>query len=211
MDDLKNPGNLSWERLSQLSLKPGSSHKVSSLLLNERSRDRYLNVCLKNKTRLNDLIQWLKEDGKKLSQMRILIIDDESDQGGINTNDVNDSLAERTALNKAIVELVNIQANDGSKPLSMNYVSYTATPYANFLNEASQESLYPRDFVAVLNPAKEYFGAKQIFGLDNNEYYRGLPIVREITINDRDLVVGNSLAHRTTWLRPDLPPACWYD
>jgi len=190
MDDLKNPGNLSWERLSQLSLKPGSSHKVSSLLLNERSRDRYLNVCLKNKTRLNDLIQWLKEDGKKLSQMRILIIDDESDQGGINTNDVNDSLAERTALNKAIVELVNIQANDGSKPLSMNYVSYTATPYANFLNEASQESLYPRDFVAVLNPAKEYFGAKQIFGLDNNEYYRGLPIVREITINDRDLVVG---------------------
>ena len=64
--------------------------------------------------------------------MRILIIDDESDQGGINTNDVNDLLAERTALNKAIVELVGIEANDGSKPLSMNYISYTATPYANF-------------------------------------------------------------------------------
>jgi hypothetical protein len=188
MDDLKMSGNLSWERLSKLSLKPGSSHKVSSLLLNKLSRERYLNVCLKNKTRLNDLILWLKEDGKKLSQMRILIIDDESDQGGINTNDVNDSLAERTALNKAIVELVNIQANDGSKPLSMNYISYTATPYANFLNEASEESLYPRDFVAVLNPAKEYFGAKQIFGLENNEYYRGLPIVREITTDDRDLV-----------------------
>ncbi|MCC3646866.1 Z1 domain-containing protein [Cytobacillus oceanisediminis] len=188
MNDLKTSGNLSWERLSKLSLKAGSSHKVSSLLLNKGSRERYLNVCLKNKTRLNDLILWLKDDGNKLSQMRILIIDDESDQGGINTNDVNDSLAERTALNKAIVELVNIQANDGSKPLSMNYVSYTATPYANFLNEASAESLYPRDFVAVLNPAKEYFGAKQIFGLENNEYFRGLPIVREITIDDRDLV-----------------------
>lgn len=188
MSDLKTSGNLSWERLSQLSLKSGSSHKVSSLLLNKGSRERYLNVCLKNKTRLNDLIRWLKEDGKKLSQMRILIIDDESDQGGINTKDVNDSLAERTALNKAIVELVKIQANDGSKPLSMNYISYTATPYANFLNEASDESLYPHDFVAVLNPAKEYFGAKQIFGLENNEYYRGLPMVREITKNDRDLV-----------------------
>ncbi|WP_051348371.1 Z1 domain-containing protein [Peribacillus kribbensis] len=187
MSDLKTSGNLSWERLSKLSLKAGSSHKVSSLLLNKGSRERYLNVCLKNKTRLNDLILWLKEDGKKLSQMRVLIIDDESDQGGINTNDIN-SLAERTALNKAIVELVNIQANDGARPLSMNYVSYTATPYANFLNEASEESLYPHDFVAVLNPAKEYFGAKQIFGLETNEYYRGLPIVREITEDDYDLV-----------------------
>lgn len=188
ISDLKTSGNLSWERLSQLSLKSGSSHKVSSLLLNRSSRERYVNVCLKNKTRLNDLIKWLKEDGNKLSQMRILIIDDESDQGGINTNDVTDSLAERTAFNKAIVELVNIKANDGQKPLSMNYVSYTATPYANFLNEASEESLYPQDFVAVLNPAKEYFGAKQIFGLENNEYYRGLPIVREIKKHERNLV-----------------------
>lgn len=188
MDDLKISGNLSWERLSQLSLKSGSSHKVSSLLLNKGSRERYLNVCLKNKTRLNDLILWLKEDGKKLSQMRILIIDDEADQGGINTNDVHDTAAERTALNKAIVNLTNIQANDGAKPLSMNYISYTATPYANFLNEASEESLYPRDFVAVLNPAKEYFGAKQIFGLENDEYYRGLPMIREITEEDRELV-----------------------
>lgn len=188
MSDLKTSGNLSWERMSRLSLKSGSSHKVSSLLLNKSSRERYLNVCLKHSTRLNDLILWLKEDGKKLSQMRILIIDDEADQGGINTNDVNDTLAERTALNKAIVELVKIQADDGSKPLSLNYISYTATPYANFLNEASQESLYPHDFVAVLNPAKEYFGAKQIFGLENNEYHRGLPIIREITKADRDAV-----------------------
>lgn len=188
MDDLKIAGNLSWERLSKLSLKSASSHKASELVLNQGSRERYLNVCLKNKTRLNDLILWLKDDGKILEQMRILIIDDEADQGGINTNDVSDSLAERTALNKAIVELVNIQTKDEKKPQSMNYISYTATPYANFLNEASEESLYPRDFVAVLNPAKEYFGAKQIFGLENDEYYRGLPIVREISEGDRDLV-----------------------
>ncbi|MCJ1907739.1 Z1 domain-containing protein [Planococcus ruber] len=188
INDLKTSGNLSWERLSQLSLKAGSSHKVKNLVLNKMSRERYLNVCLKNKTRLNDLIHWLKEDGKKLSQMRILVIDDESDQGGINTNDVNNSLAERTALNKAIVDLVNIQATDGATPLSMNYVSYTATPYANFLNEATEESLYPKDFVAVLNPAKEYFGAKEIFGLENDEYYRGLPIVREIDMKNYDLV-----------------------
>lgn len=188
INDLKTSGNLSWERLSKLSLKPGSSHKVSNLVLPKMSRERYLNVCLKHKTRLNDLILWLKEDGNKLSQMRIIIIDDESDQGGVNTNNVNDSLVDRTALNKAIVDLVNIQANDGSKPLSMNYISYTATPYANFLNEASEESLYPQDFVAVLNPAKEYFGAKEIFGLENDEYYRGLPMVREIDEYNFELV-----------------------
>lgn len=186
--DLKLSGNLSWELLKKLSLKPNSSHKVSSLLLDEHSRDRYLNVCLKNKTRLNDLIHWLSHDGNKLSQMRIVIVDDESDQGGINSNDVSDSLAERTAINKAIVDLVDITAKDGQKPLSVNYISYTATPYANFLNEASNESLYPRDFVAVLNPAKEYFGAKQIFGLNDSEDYRGLPIVREITEVERKLV-----------------------
>ena len=188
INDLKTSGNLSWERLSKLSLKPSSSHKVSNLVLPKMSRERYLNVCLKHKTRLHDLILWLKEDGNKLSQMRIIIIDDESDQGGVNTNNVNDSLAERTALNKAIVDLVNIQANDGAKPLSMNYISYTATPYANFLNEASAESLYPQDFVAVLNPAKEYFGAKEIFGLENDEYYRGLPIIRTIDKDNFELV-----------------------
>lgn len=186
IDDLKMAGNLSWERLSQLSLKPGSSHKVSHLVLGTDSRERYLNVCLKNKTRLEDLLRWLREDGNKLSQMRIVIIDDEADQAGINTNDVTKN--ERTAINKAIVDLVNIEANDGSKPLSVNYISYTATPYANFLNEATMESLYPRDFVAVLNPAKEYFGAKQIFGLEDSAYSRGLPIIRRINDDDRDLV-----------------------
>lgn len=188
INDLKHSGNLSWERLSQLSLKPTSSHTPGNLLFDSSSRERYVNVCLKQITRLNDLIYWLKKDGKKLSQMKILIIDDEADQGGINTNDLNDSSTNRTAINKAIVELVNIKADDGSKPLSINYISYTATPYANFLNEASEESLYPRDFVAVLNPANEYFGAKQIFGLENDEYYRGLPIIREITQSDCESV-----------------------
>ena len=32
----------------------------------------------------------------------------------------------------------------------MNYVMYTATPYANFLNESTEESLYPRNFIWTL-------------------------------------------------------------
>lgn len=186
--DLKNRSNVSWQLLTQLSLKPTCSHQIRRLVLDHDSHDKYLTVCLKNKTRLNDLIYWLQEDGNKLSQMRILLIDDEADQAGINTNDVNDELAERTAINKAIVELVNIVARNNHKPKSMNYVSYTATPYANFLNEATQESLYPQDFVAILNPANEYFGTKQIFGLENDNYHRGLPIIREISKEEKEIV-----------------------
>ena len=51
---------------------------------------------------------------------------------------------------------------------AMNYVSYTATPYANFLSEGSPESLYPRNFVTLLTPSDNYIGPVEIFGGPNN-------------------------------------------
>ena len=52
---------------------------------------------------------------------------------------------------------------------SLNYVGYTATPYANVLNESpdDEETLFPNDFVATLRPSNEYFGPLQFFGLDD--------------------------------------------
>ena len=86
--------------------------------------------------------------------MKVLIIDDECDQASINT-----SLTQRTAINRALCQIVN---NDNYA--AMNYVGYTATPYANILNEAGEESLYPRNFITTLAVSKEYFGPQQIFG-----------------------------------------------
>ena len=67
----------------------------------------------------------------------------------------------------------------------MNYIGYTATPYANILNEAGEDSLYPRNFISTLSVSKEYFGPQQIFGLEGGEYdYDGLDIVRIIDEDD---------------------------
>mgnify|MGYP000093304690 FL=1 len=63
---------------------------------------------------------------------------------------------------------------------AMNYISFTATPYANVLNEAYESSLYPKDFICSLPESKEYFGGKVIFGSDQDENYPGLDIVRDI-------------------------------
>lgn len=199
--DLDKPGNLAWTRISKPSLQSDPAERTHQLHLGENDSKRYLTVCLKNGRRLENLNGWLKEDPQKLKQMRILVIDDEADQAGINTRDI--SKAERTKINDEIIKLVNIKSNQ-VKPQSMNYISYTATPYANFLNEAKPDSLYPKDFIGVLNPAKEYFGPKQIFGLDESEEFRGLRIIREISkTNELDEEKHIKAIHKG--IRKDLP------
>lgn len=53
------------------------------------------------------------------------------------------------------------------------------------MNEAGEDSLYPRNFISTLSVSKEYFGPQQIFGLEGGEYdYDGLDIVRIIGEDD---------------------------
>lgn len=149
---------------------------------------RYVTVCLKNKSRLTALIDWLYEDPKRTRKLRIVVIDDEADQASINTADLTeDELQERCAINQLIVNLVNGKRSDGSTPdvsfQAMNYIAYTATPYANVLNEMPGESLYPKDFICTLPEASEYFGVKVIFGNDEKECPE-LGIVRNIPTPD---------------------------
>ena len=109
--------------------------------------------------------------------MKILVIDDEADQAGINTANVNSSTIK--TINRLIRDLVNGK-NEKSQEISnkykaMNYIGYTATPYANILNEAGEDSLYPRNFISTLSVSKEYFGPQQIFGFEGGDYdYDGL-------------------------------------
>lgn len=71
---------------------------------------------------------------------------------------------------------------------AMNYISYTATPYSNFLNESLPESLYPTSFIRSLTPSEEYFGPQQIFGVEGTERDEGLDIIRWVDDNDLDLI-----------------------
>ena len=165
--------------------------KLNSLNGSKNFANRYLTVCLKNRVRLERLIDWLYSDSRRTSKLRIVVIDDEADQASINTADITpEQEQERCAINQLIVNLVNGKRSDGSKPdtkfQSMNYIAYTATPYANVLNEAPGESLYPKDFICTLPEAHEYFGAKVIFGNDEDDKdgAPGFPIIRNIPVVD---------------------------
>lgn len=193
--DLNQQGTLFWRSLEHLSKSVDISQKAQSLHFDPSSKERYFTVCLKNSARLKKLIQWAQADKHKQEQMKILVIDDEADQAGINTGNIDD--AERKKINKLICALVNGQ-NEKSEEIetkyrAMNYVGYTATPYANILNEAKPESLYPRSFITTLAVSREYFGPQQIFGYSSeNEdaYFSGMDIVRTIS-NDELAALKN--------------------
>lgn len=149
---------------------------------------RYVTVCLKNKNRLEKLIDWIYDDPNRTSKLRVIVIDDEADQASINTAEITpEEEQERCAINQLIVNLVNGKKSDGSTPRigvqAMNYISYTATPYANVLNESSVESLYPKDFICTLPESRDYFGARVIFG-NNEEGCPGFDIIRDISKGD---------------------------
>lgn len=185
-NDLNQQGNIFWNPLEHLAKNVDIGKRTQDLHFDDSSKTRYFTVCLKNATRLKNLIEWAQADKNKQKQMKILVIDDEADQAGINTGHVDDDEAERKKINKLICALVNGKNSEGkdieSKYKAMNYIGYTATPYANILNEAGEESLYPRNFISTLAVSKEYFGPQQIFGYSgDNVEFEGMDIVRTIS------------------------------
>lgn len=192
--DLKSSEGILW-RVLDFTGEDKKFHE-SELTLNPLGKKtfstRYLTVCLKNKRRLEALIDWLYEDDKRTQKLRIVVIDDEADQASVNTAEITpEEEQERCAINQLIVNLVNGKKADGSTPKTafqaMNYISYTATPYANVLNERPGESLYPKDFICTLPESDAYFGAKVIFGNEERNC-PGMGIVRNIpTSDDKDI------------------------
>ena len=181
-NDLNGSGNLNWQIVERPSVRNSTAQdNISNFLLSENDRSRYLTVCLKNKARLEQLKRWLFSDANKAKQLKILIIDDEADQASVNTNDI--ELGERTAINRLITELVNSQ-----KVKAMNYIAYTATPYANILNETSLDSLYPKDFIVVLPQSPDYIGPSEIFGNIEPEEYPRIDIVKEISTEEAEQI-----------------------
>ena len=209
--DLNRPGNLNWIALEHLS-KRSTIHQPQSLRLEDGSNMRYFTVCLKNKTRLRNLIEWMQYDANKHKQMKVIVIDDEADQASINTADIHQN--ERAQINNLIVNLVEGKKPNGevckSRVKAMNYISYTATPYANFLNESSPESLYPKNFISMLQPSNEYFGPREIFGIDGVENCDGMNIIRNIDSDDYNnlLEIHNGL---TCQIPDSMQEAiCWF-
>lgn len=193
--DLRNSEGILWRILDFTSEDKhfgAEELKLNPLSGSKNFSQRYVTVCLKNRKRLEKLINWLYDDPNRTSKLRILVIDDEADQASINTAEITEEEEqERCAINQLICNLVNGKKSDGVIPdvrlQAMNYISFTATPYANVLNEASEESLYPKDYVCTLPEATEYFGAKVIFG-NNEQGCPGFPILRRVNAEEKKLL-----------------------
>ena len=214
-DDLNQQGTIFWRSLEHLSKTVDISMKAQNLHFDPHSKERYFTVCLKNSSRLSKLIQWAQADANKQKQMKILVIDDEADQAGINTAHVDE--AERKRINGLICALVNGKNEKGqdidAEYLAMNYIGYTATPYANILNEAGDESLYPRNFISTLAVSREYFGPQQIFGYagENEENnFEGMDIVRTISSEELDYIKEVHEGNALTIPESLIDATCWF-
>lgn len=120
-------------------------------------------IIKKNVTTLTALHKWLKalnaEGDGRISDVPMLLIDDEADNASINTNKED---FDPTRTNAMIRRILGLFAKSC-------YVGYTATPFANiFINPDAydddvREELFPRDFIYCLDAPTTYFGAEKVF------------------------------------------------
>lgn len=158
-------------------------------------------VIKKNVTTLTALHKWLKElnaegDGR-ISDVPMLLIDDEADNASINTNKED---LDPTRTNAMIRRILGLFAKSC-------YVGYTATPFANIFihpdayDDDVREELFPRDFIYCLDAPTTYFGAEKVFL--NEETSRS--IVRPI--NDCENLIP--YAHKRDDPVHELPPSLY--
>ncbi|MFI2475548.1 Z1 domain-containing protein [Nocardia xishanensis] len=130
---------------------PRNLHRASARLM----------VVKKNKTVLSKLVKDLNKIKTPLSEIPVLIIDDESDEASVNTSRPKPD-ADRTAINQKISELLTMLPR-------AQYVGYTATPYANvFIDPSDTADIFPKDFIISLPRPDGYMGAGDFHDLDSD-------------------------------------------
>ncbi|MEZ5367528.1 MAG: Z1 domain-containing protein [Bryobacterales bacterium] len=168
--------------------------------LNDFSKPIIL-IIKKNVRTLDALHNWLKKmnaqgDGR-ISDVPMLMIDDEADNASINTNKED---LDPTRTNAMIRKILGLFAKSC-------YVGYTATPFANiFINPESydddvREELFPRDFIYCLDAPTTYFGPERVF-LDDT----AVPKITQ-PINDCENYLPFS--HKKDDDVPELPPSLY--
>ena len=128
----------------------------------------WLMVVKKNKTRLENLIRWIKKIHDP-SQCPLLLIDDEADQASIDTVSKSAGSPGRVSLiNGLIRQILN-------RFPKFSFVAYTATPFANVFIDAEADSqqwgkdLFPKDFIYRLPVPTNYVGPSVLFGDELDE------------------------------------------
>lgn len=145
-----------WANLTSLEedFRPSAGGNTNAFLA-DGSHLRILCVVKKNAYVLRRLLKWLRAGSAQvLGSCPVLIIDDESDQAGLNSSGDPNS---RTVINRQILEIIDLLPK-------VAYVGYTATPFANVLVDPSGKDLYPSSFIVSLPRPEGYFGAESLFG-----------------------------------------------
>lgn len=202
-------------RLIGVGLEPGYPHPATLTNINEDFNKNtatksgwkindfskpIILIIKKNVTTLTALHKWLKDlnakgDGR-ISDVPMLLIDDEADNASINTNKED---LDPTRTNAKIREILSLFAKSC-------YVGYTATPFANiFINPDAysddvREDLFPRDFIYCLDAPTTYFGAEKVFL--NEETSQS--IVRPIDDCEDFIPYAHKRDHSITELPPSL-------
>ncbi len=172
-------------------------------------------VIKKNASVLKNLVKYLesvhnnkdKEGNYFISDIPLLLIDDEADQGSVDTKRMDFDIGgdpdpdhDPTTLNRLIRKIIFIFTQSA-------YVGYTATPFANIFihNEATTdkygEDLFPRSFITVMPTPSNYVGPDTVFGLiddDGESRQPALPIIRPID----DYADTDDLRERSGWMPP---------
>lgn len=124
---------------------------------------------------LRRINQWLGKLEGRLTEVPMLLIDDEADQASINTRGnrrdpsideeaPSDEDTEPSVTNALIRDILN-------KCPRATYIAYTATPFANILIDPGANDslvgmdLFPKDFVVQLPRPDGYTGTEELFGI----------------------------------------------
>jgi hypothetical protein len=175
-DSLIGVGHLNHDKLPYSFTTKHKDFDDKSNFIVEKYDDATILVVKKNARILEKLRDWLKKNNSNIdgtiSNLPLLLIDDEADHASINTNDPE---KDPTTINKRIREILNLFHRKC-------YLAYTATPFANIFIDPSNEDdmhgddLFPKDFIISLDPPSNYVGSEMIFGDDTNL----INIVRDI-------------------------------
>jgi len=158
-------------------------------------------VIKKNVSTLTHLHKWLKDlnaqgDGK-ITDVPMLLIDDEADNASINTNKPDLDPTKTNALIRKILGLFTKSC----------YLGYTATPFANiFINPEAYDAktyddLFPRDFIYCLDAPSNYFGPEKVFLDDGTS-----GVILEKITDCQDFL---PLSHKKDYVVEDLPPSLY--
>lgn len=124
----------------------------------------FLIASLKNAPRLKKVSELLGRLHEKYPDLRLLVVDDESDQASPDGNTRN-PMKRPTTTHQRIDDLQSIG-------MPVAYIMYTATPAANLLSDF--KTAVSPDALTVLEPGTGYVGPKELF-IDATQFRRPIP------------------------------------